>query len=263
MVLYIYNLLRGYKMEKSDLILSQIDDKLDMCENQYIITNTYFLDINQQSSAIKHLSYCNSVKHEFYGGFLDAERKIIVFIPDYIEDFKETDNPIVALRIDKDNFSSLTHRDYLGALMGLGIKRQMIGDIFVDDKGCTIAVLESVSKYIIDNLLSVGRGTVRVTVADSFAEYEKEQHFIEKRCYVASMRVDAVISSAFGISRTMSCDKIRASEVFVNDVIINKPDYKVEFGSKVVIRGKGKVIIKEDAGITKKGRQAFIALKYI
>lgn len=250
-------------MEKSDLILSQIDNKLDMCENQYIITNTNFLDITQQSNAIKHLAYRNSVKYEFYGGFNDAERKVIVFIPDYIKDFKITDNPLVALRIDKDNFSSLNHRDYLGALMGLGIRREMIGDIFVDDKGCTIAVLESISKYIIDNLLSVGRGTVRVNVADSFDEYKKEQHFTEKRCYVASMRVDAVVSSTFGISRTMACEKIRSSEVFVNDVIINKPDYKIDFGSKVVIRGKGKVIINEDAGITKKGRQAFIALKYI
>lgn len=252
-------------MTDEDLLYAVIDDKISECENNNYISNTNFLDIYQQSQSIQYLSK-RQTKYELYGGFDDSERKIIVFLPYYADiDFLRSENnsPIVPIRIDKDNFSELSHRDYLGAIMGLGIRREMIGDIIIDKKGCSIVAMESVAKYICENLTSVGRGTVHTTVIDNFDNISSEENFEEKRCFVSSMRIDAVVSSCFSFSRTEAVRKISSGYVYVNGVQILKNDFKVSFNSKIVVRGYGKVIIKEDDGITKKGRQAFIIKKYI
>ena len=250
-------------MDDDALLLSQIDDRLNRCINRCMLTNTNFLDSYQQSTAKKYLSNINTVRYEFYGGFEDSERKILVFIPEYIEDFTVTDNPLSALRIDKDGFSELSHRDYLGALMGLGIKREMLGDIFVDEKGCVISVISGIAEYIKENLFSVGRGSVKITLSEGFDSFSRELHFEEKQCFVSSMRADSVISAVFGISRTTAVEKIKASVVFVNDILISKPDSKIPVGAKLVVRGKGKAVIKNELKTTKKGRIAFTAEKYI
>ena len=113
---------------------------------------------------------------------------------DYIKENPEL-SPIVALEIKKDNFSTLSHRDYLGAVMGLGIKREAVGDIFVTEKGCTMAVIRSVAGYIKENLTSVGRGSVKVEISDCFENSENNSTYETKRCYVSSMRLDGVLSA--------------------------------------------------------------------
>lgn len=253
-------------MTDNELLLARVEDCILSCQDNYLITNTNFLDVYQQSTVIEYLRKRN-VSYDFYGGFDDSERKIAVFFPDYVEgtDYivENTQlSPIVSLDIKKDNFSALSHRDYLGAVMGLGIKREMVGDILVDEKGCSMAVVRSVSAYICENLTSVGRGSVKVTVNESFESRTDKGTFENKRCYVSSMRLDAVVSAAFSVSRNTAVERIRRGEVLVNGVVAAKADAKVTFGSKLVIHGSGKVIIEEDAGITKKGRQAFIIKKF-
>ena len=112
-------------MTEDELLYAVLDDKIRECENNNYLSNTNFLDIYQQSKAIQYLQKFH-IKHVLYGGFEESERKIVIFLPDYADDeflFECEDLPIVPLRIDKDNFSTLSHRDYLGAIMGLGIKR--------------------------------------------------------------------------------------------------------------------------------------------
>ncbi|CDA91506.1 putative uncharacterized protein [Ruminococcus sp. CAG:563] len=252
-------------MTEDELLYAVLDDKMRECENNNYISNTNFLDIYQQSKAIQYLQKFH-IKHELYGGFEDSERRIVIFLPDYAdENFLSEcgDMPIVPLRIDKDNFSTLSHRDYLGAIMGLGIKREMLGDILIDDKGCTTAAVKSVAKYLCENLISVGRGTVHTHIPESFDTVKIEEKFETKRCFVSSMRSDSVVSSCFSFSRSEAVRRISAGEVYINGVQITKIDFKVPFSSKIVVRGKGKVLITEDDGITKKGRQAFTIKKYI
>lgn len=253
-------------MTENELLTARVDDCICSCEESYLITNTNFLDIYQQSTVIEYLKKKN-VRYGFYGGFAECERKTAVFLPDYAESvdyIKENPelSPIVALEIKKDNFSTLSHRDYLGAVMGLGIKREAVGDIFVTEKGCTMAVIRSVAGYIKENLTSVGRGSVKVEINDSFENSQNNSTYETKRCYVSSMRLDGVLSAAFSISRNTAVEKINRGEVLLNGVVMSKPDAKVPFGSKLVIHGCGKVMIDEDAGITKKGRQAFLIRKF-
>ncbi len=254
-------------MTDNELLKARLDDCIAACAESYLLTNTNFLDIYQQSSATQYLSRKKSVKYDFYGGFADGERKVVVFLPDYAGDISYiTENPelspIVSLKISKDNFSELSHRDYLGAIMALGVKREMIGDIVVSDKGCTVAVMRNVAVYIRENLKSVGRGSVNVEIRDVFENASSDTGFEVKRCYVSSMRLDGVVSAAFNMSRNSAADRIRRGEVLMNGVVTSKPDVKVSFGVKLVIHGLGKVMVEEDAGITRKGRQAFLIRKY-
>lgn len=254
-------------MTDNKLLMARIDDCISSCDENYIITNTNFLDIYQQSDVIEYLKKKKDVRYDFYGGFEECERKTVLFLPDYAENAdyvrENTDlSPIVALEIKKDNFSSLSHRDYLGAVMGLGIKREAVGDIFVTEHGCTMAVIRSVAPYIKENLSSVGRGSVTVEISDNFSDAENKSAFETKRCYVSSMRLDGVVSAAFSLSRNSAAELIRRGEVLMNGVVMSKPDVRVPFGAKLVIHGSGKVMIDEDAGVTKKGRQAFIIKKY-
>ena len=254
-------------MTEDEILFAGLDDKIRFCEYNYMITNTNFLDIYRQSAALNYLRN-KKVRFELYGGFDDAERKMFVFLPDYIEDFGRLDrkstrsHPIAALNIRKDSFSELSHRDYLGAILGLGVKREMIGDLVLDSGGCTVAALKSVAGYISENLCSVGRGSVRVTVEDSFPKSETDSNYELMRCYVSSMRADSVAASAFSISRSSANELITRGELIVNGIAASKPDMKIDFGSKLVIRGKGKAVITSDEGITKKGRQAFLVKRY-
>lgn len=254
-------------MTDNELLLARVDDCISMCEDSYLITSTNFLDIYQQSTVTEYLKKRKGICFDFYGGFTECERKTAVFLPDYAENISYLASnpqlsPIVALKIKKDSFSTLSHRDYLGAIMALGIKREAVGDILVSDDGCAIAVIRSVASYIKENLTSVGRGSVTVEISDTFETLQTEPVFEEKRCYVASMRLDAVLAAAFSLSRNAAAEKIRRGEVLMNGTVMSKTDTHVEFGSKLVIHGSGKVIIDEDAGLTRKGRQAFIIKKY-
>ncbi len=257
----------GVQMTDNELLFARLEDCILSCSEGYLLTNTNFLDIYQQSAVLSYLKKRPDVRFDLYGGFDDSERKIAVFFPDYMDGvgyIKENIDlsPIVSLKIKKDSFSTLSHRDYLGAVMGLGIKREAVGDILVTDGGCTMAVIRSVASYIKENLSSVGRGSVMADICESFENAQSISVFEEKRCYVSSMRLDGVLSAAFSLSRNAAAEKIRRGEVLMNGVVMSKSDIKVPFGAKLVIHGSGKVIIEEDAGITKKGRQAFIIKKY-
>ncbi|MBQ3128695.1 MAG: hypothetical protein IJC13_06630 [Clostridia bacterium] len=254
-------------MTDNELLLARVEDCITACDESYLITSTNFLDIYQQSTVIEYLKKRSEVKYKLYGGFDDSERKTAVFFPDYadgVDYIKENPDlsPITALNIKKDSFSSLSHRDYLGAVMGLGIRREAVGDIIVSDKGCSMAVIKSVAPYIKENLTSVGRGSVKVEISESFDNTGSEAVFETKRCYVSSMRLDAVVAVAFSLSRNTAAEKIRRGEVLMNGVVMSKPDTRVPFGAKLVIHGSGKVIVDEDVGVTKKGRQAFLIKKY-
>ena len=256
-------------MTEDELFISTVDDKADECERKAVLTCTDFLDLRKQSLASVYLKKRKDVRWQFYGGYEDAERKIIVFLPFYIENFSDyiKDNadeaPLRIFRADKDGFSTLSHRDYLGALTGLGIKREKLGDIIVDEKGCFFFAKPSVSKFIEVNLTRAGRGTITVCEADGENEFHYKANVKEKCCFVQSMRLDSVCSAVFNISRSKASEFIERGAVFLNDEQIFKPDCRDSAGQKVVIKGKGRAILKDDSSKSKKGRIALIADVFI
>lgn len=252
-------------MNEDSVLLSYAHDKMVKCIDDYVITSTSFLDVRQQALLLAEFSHCNDADVMLYGGFDSSERAVMVFVPKYLEiaDFDSlaeyfsenpSENPLAIINLKKDSFSVVSHRDYLGALMGLGIKRETTGDILPNDSGANLIVLKSVAKYITDELKSVGRATVTAKETDFTGLHVSSDNVEERTVNVSSMRLDNIISASFRLSRTESSSAISSGSVFVNSLQVLKCDKKVNVGDKIVFRTKGKIVLKEISGVSKKGR---------
>ena len=264
-------------MTREDKILiDKIEDKARLCSENSMITNSDFLDMHERSVAAEMRLQYPDVKMIFYGVFEDAERSVAVFLPEYIEAensdelrayFSENpqDNPLSLIRLEKDKFSpALSHRDYLGALMGLGIRRETTGDIAVDENGCKMVVLSKIAPFIAENMNKAGRGTLRAEIIPvSQVENGAKATGVPDSFTVSSMRLDSVIKNAFRVSRNDAVSAIESGVVFVNDIECGKPDKKVSQGDKIVFRRKGRIIVNDCSSVSKKGRIIVGIIKFI
>lgn len=255
-------------MNAEDKILAaKLEDKARLCSENSMITNSPFLDMHERSVAMALRSPFSDVKTVFYGGFENAERTVAVMLPYFIEaDSAESlheyftenpdDCPIKIIEIKKDKFSpALTHRDYLGALMALGIKREVTGDIIVNENGCKIAVLSSIAAFITENMSKAGRGTLHAeAIPLSLIGNSEKVSGTDESFTVSSMRVDSVVKNAFNISRGTAAQAIESGLVYINDSECLKCDKKISAGDKIVLRRKGRIIIDDCSSVSKKGR---------
>lgn len=258
-------------MKQQDILISHITDLKERCADNSVITFTNFLTVDEvnlvKQNERTHSKYIDTF---LFGGYDNAERVVAFFVPRFydVDDISSylleniEDNPIVAIDIKKDKFSSLSHRDYLGALMALGIKREMLGDIIVKDDGCYIFCLKSVSEFILQNLKSIGRGTVSCVVCQVLDLDNDFSNVTEEKVSVTSLRIDNYLSSVYNMSRTQSAEYIRRDNVFINSTLCTKVDYVIKPGDKIVLRGKGKTIFKDVVGKSKKGRLYLSLNKY-
>ena len=254
------------ELTKDDkMLLASAEDKYRQCAEQYRVTYTNFLDLRQRSLIEKHWREMNKaggdVRLEFYGGYDDAERTVAVFLPDYA-DVSDCALCVIRIKIPAGG-RKLTHRDYLGSLTGLGLKREMTGDILTVENGADIIVLEEVRDFILMNYSKAGRTSFEPTVVELAELHIPETKTVMGRDTVASLRLDNVISSAFQLSRAKAADAIRAGIVFVNSMQCEKPDMQVEEGAKLVLRGKGKAYLREVGGKTRKDRITIIIERYM
>ncbi len=256
-------------MKEDELLLGFIDDKIDQAEDRYMITSSNFLDLRQRTLTDKHCRGRRGVRYGFYGGYEDAERCVAVFLPDYVElpggfdssavsaYFKENeeDEPLALIKISLPKGSrSLTHRDYLGSLLALGIKRETVGDILVRDDGADIIVLREMAEFIALNYDKAGRTSLTASIAPICELDPGEIRIEEKTDTVASLRLDNMISSVFGLSRAKAAEAIRGGIVFVNGAEALKVDRIVCEGDKLVLRGRGKAVFTEIGGQSRKDR---------
>lgn len=244
-------------MTKEDLyIISHAEDKCKECITRNIFTSTSFLDMHQQTILSTRKFNC---RHMFYGGFEDAERRMLCFLPDYLEE----PEGLCILKVTHNNPKKLSHRDYLGALMSLGIKRDNTGDIIVSEKGAQIIIKEEIGEFLVTSLLTAGKAHLSCDLLpiDKLEVIKTELHEISKT--VASMRLDSVLSAIFNISRTQSCEYINHGKVFVNSREVLKPDKPVSEGDKINLRSKGKAVITSAGNLSKKGRIIFTANVYM
>ncbi|MFI3141639.1 MAG: YlmH/Sll1252 family protein [Clostridia bacterium] len=255
-----------------DLITAQARDKKTSCSENSMITNTQFLDLKQRQDVLSLEKENNrEVKTYYYGGFDDAERVCVIFVPSFFEfdDLNEffaenkDENPLTAIKITKDKFSTLTHRDYLGSLMGLGIKREMIGDIIVSDKGCYIICMKSIIKFIMQNLEKIGRGTAKMMEVDLTEISQTNVNIEELFLSVSSLRLDNIIGTVFNLSRNSASEKIVGGIVYVNGEQKLKNDFKVSVKDKIVLRGKGKAVLHEIVGESRKGKIQLLIHRYM
>ena len=259
-------------MNDKEILISHALDKKRQCADNSMITHTNFLSLDEISAAKttdrEYNEYVNTV---YYGGYGDSERQIALFIPKFY-DFddvnaflsdNEDDNPVCIVRLKKDKFTVLSHRDYLGAIMGLGLKREMVGDIKVTDEGADVFCLKSSADYICDNLKKSGRGSVtgEVLSVDAFSSAEDKYEILFTT--VSSLRLDGVVAAFFNLSRSTAAEAVNKGLVYVNSSQCLKIDYNLKQGDKIVLRGKGKTVLSEIKGTSKKGKLKIEYKRYI
>ncbi len=244
------------------LLLAKLWDKLQSGMRKNICASTCFLSPREQQLA--QLLFGNAEGLYFYGGYSEAERKMLSFLPDYMEenDLSRENSPIVCLRADfyREDFPS--HRDFLGALIGCGISREAIGDILVGENSCDFFVSAEIAPYILQSLKSAGRTHLKLRQIPLSDVAVPEQSFTEIQDTVASIRLDSLLSAGFRISRSLASEYIAAEKVAIDGLPCIKPEKAVEEGSKLSIRGLGKMKLSKIGHTTKKGRIAVIIHRY-
>ena len=241
-------------------LISNIFNKMQIAEktNKIIFTNEFL------SPAIWNqiLVICENYEiRPFTSGiFKDADRRMLAFSCEGVP----TKYPINLLKIsNKSKFARVDHKDYLGAIMSLGIKREKLGDLIIQDSVCYAPVCSDISNYIINNLDKVKNCPCSVTEHDYIAYDLPERKFQEKVIITTSFRLDGLVSAVCNISRSSSVDLISTGKILVNYFHCSKKDKVIENNDTLTIRGYGKFKIVEIIGSTQKGRLKVVIKQYI
>ena len=233
----------------------------DNCYYRNVPTSTDFLDIYKQNLFNTVIRELPPVQYRFDGGYELAERKVIMFLP---QDSEISDLPFLTLKVTPRNLhftEKLNHRDYLGSIMGLGIKRDKVGDILLYDNCAYIFCMKSIAEYLTDNLLKIRNTYVTVTeISNEEFIYEPSYEVIKGS--VASLRLDAVIALGFNGSRSHITSYIIDGKVSVNGRIITSNAYNLKAGDIISVRGLGKIRYMDTLSETKKGRIMITINKY-
>ena len=245
------------------LLLAKLWDKIQAGIRRCIISNTCFLSLREQEMA----RYLFGVEPglTFFGGYDDAERKMLVYLPEYLEDdsLYEADSPVVCLRATFFEEDALSHRDFLGALMGAGIARETVGDICVGKGFCDFFVTAEIAPYVEQNFFSAGRTKLHLSRISLQDAQIPEPEIKEIKDTVASLRLDSVISSGFRIGRSLAAQYISAGKAAIDGLPCEKPDKPVSEGMKISVRGLGKIKLASVNGRTKKDRISVIIHRYV
>ncbi len=246
------------------LLVANIVKKAKIAEEKDIIKYTNFLDSRQLNLVEKELKKYK-YKYDVIRINEEIEKTIILFIPTYLDlEYIDFNEYISCVKINIKKGQKLSHKDYMGAIYNMGIKREYIGDIFVyDDFSACVFCTAKIAEYFKYNLLKVGRYEVEVEIK-KIEEVEIPKHLYEKiEISIPSNRLDNITSEISKISRNKIVDKIQAKEVFVNyeestdkSIILKEKDI-------ISIRKVGKYKIDEFIGLNKKGNLIVSIKKYV
>ena len=245
------------------ILLAKLWDKIHTGILRNIPSHTSFLSPREQEMA-RYL-FGNTEGLHAFGGYEDAERKMLVYLPEYLDEsyLYEEDSPMVCLRSSFYQADAPTHRDFLGALMGCGITRESIGDICVGSTSCDLFVSAEIAPFVLQNLLSAGRAKLTVKsipLKDAIVPVQEVKKIHDT---LASLRLDSVVSSGFRIGRSMASQHICAGKVSIDGLPCEKPDKPVVEGAKISLRGAGKIKLEAVNGQTKKGRISVVIHRYM
>ncbi len=245
------------------LLLAKVWDKVNIGMRKNIPSNTCFLS-PRELEMTRYLFGDLPGLYPF-GGYADAERKMLCWLPDYLEEdsLMDGDSPLVCLRATFWDGDTPSHRDFLGALIGAGIARETLGDICVGKASCDFFVTVEMAPYILQNFTSAGKTHLHLEQIPLSEVEIAEPEVKEIKDTVASLRLDSIISSGFRIGRTLAAQYISAGKAAIEGLPCEKPDKAVAEGMKISVRGLGKIRLTTVGGNTKKGRISVVIHRYI
>ncbi len=245
------------------VLLAQVLDKCELCRRRDVPAYTDFLSPAEQKSAEELLRAAR--EHEGWtalGGYPEAERRRLCFLPAWQEE-PDADEALAVLRATWYEGDAPGHRDLLGSLTALGVARSKLGDILVSPQSADAVVCADVADYLAREWTQAGRVRLRVERVDLHALSVPTRRVRAIRDTVATLRLDAVASSGFGMSRGRAAELIVSGRVQLNHRETLKPDAPVREGDVVSARGLGKFALKEVGGLSKKGRTAILLERYL
>ena len=253
-------------MTHDELVVSKIEDKIRQCRDGYYVTATGLLDSHEQALARQVMMHSADVRTFLWGGYEGAERRMLVCVPSEIPmtDEEAYEGLLEVLRVKKPAISrELTHRDYLGSMLGLGIDRSVTGDILVRDDGADIIIVPEIADFLLEEYVQVGRTHVGREVHPLSELILPEVRTQTIRDTVPSARLDCIIASAFRLSRSKAAEAIKHGIVSVDHVEVIKPDTILGEGSAITLKGKGKAVLEEIGGESRKGRIRVVIKRFI
>lgn len=249
--------------EEERLLLRRVLDKLEACQRKCIPINSGFLNGHEQALCRQMLDGAfPGLAYVFDGGYPGAERQVLSFLADW-QTPETMERPLCALRASFSKTESLTHRDFLGALMGAGIKRETVGDILVSPGSCDLLLLPEMQSYVQQNLESAGRVKLRLEVLPLEEICVPQQAVKLLRDTVASPRLDSLVAAGFSLSREKAAALVRSGKVSVNFLPCEKGDRELGQGDRISVRGLGRVEVAELGGLTRKGRTSVLLRRFL
>lgn len=251
------------KTPEDRVLLAKLWDKINAGMRKNIAASTCFLSPRELELA--RFLFGEPDGLYAFGGYPEAERKMLIFLPEYLEEsaLTEEDSPIVCIRATFFQEDNLSHRDILGALMGAGIGRETVGDICISKGSCDFFVTAEIAPYILSSFDSAGRTRLHLKRIPLSEAQIPEPEIKEIRDTLASLRLDSVISSGFRIRRSLAAQYVSAGKVAIDGLPCEKPDKNVTEGMKISVRGLGKIKLHAVNGKTKKDRISVVIHRFV
>ncbi|MCI8890342.1 MAG: hypothetical protein HFH34_03155 [Eubacterium sp.] len=239
--------------QETAYLKKRLTDLSRRAEQKNIVTFSHFLNLNELNILHQSVRELHS-SFETFGGYEQAERQMAAFIPDALSYVWEYPVRTVRLAPSHRKFAEdLTHRDVLGALMHLGIKRETLGDILLPEDGIYVFCADAVADYLTDNCTKIRHTTVTAALIDA-QDFHYEPKRMEKDGIVASLRLDTVLADVCKLSRSAAQKRISEGSAFLNSKKILQNDYLCQEGDLLSVRHYGKFQIQSVGQVTKKGR---------
>lgn len=262
-------ILNNYKKQEDKMLLAQVLDKIELSKKREKLEFTDFLDMYQISLVKSFMNKIDFKNYILYGGYDDAERNVVIIYPEKYtiemveKNYSKIINPI-RIELAEEDVGKYVHRNYLGGIVKVGMKREKVGDILVSDEGADIIVKSESAQLLMDELRKLDRfENATMNFIDINSLKKKEIKVEEIKIIVPSLRLDNFVSDLARTSRNKASQIIDSQRVFINGKNELKASKQIKIGDIITIRGKGRFVIKEKCGSTRSGRAVINVEKYI
>lgn len=263
------DILNSYKRQEDKILIAQVLDKITLMNKTQKIESTNFLDMYQISLVETFLKKNNYQNYILYGGFEEAERKILIVYPEkynieMIEKNYSKLIKIVRVELPEEEKGKYSHRNYLGGIVKLGLKREKVGDILVFENGADIVTVSDFAEILRTELGTLTRfQNSKIEVLELSKIRQLELKIEEVKIIVPSLRLDNIVSDLARTSRSKAAEIIEQERVFVNGKNETKLSKQIKQGDVITVRGKGRFVIKEFTGTTRSGRTVVLVEKFM
>lgn len=262
-------ILSDYKKQEDKILLAQILDKIEFSKQREKLEYTDFLDMYQVSLVKSFMKKIDFENYILYGGFENSERNVLIIYPDkynlnIIEKNYSKIIKVIRITLNDEEKGKYSHRNYLGGIVKLGMKREKVGDILVSDDGADILVKEETAETLKQELGTLTRfENARIEIVELENVREQEIKLEELSIIVPSLRLDNFVSDLAKTSRSKAAQIIDSERVFINGQNETKASKQIKLGDVITIRGKGRFVVKEFSGTTRSGRTVVKVEKYV